>query len=76
MDVTNVNPAYLMAVKSSSGGGAFEFSGKAKRKSTVSNRVLRILGSIQVSRYNRDGSIAKKVSFAATAAPVDLRYHP
>ena len=56
MDVSNVNPAYLMAVKSSTGGGAFEFSNK-KRKSSVTQRTLRIVGSIQVTRYTRSGIV-------------------
>ena len=56
MDVSNVNPAYMMAVKSSTGGGAFEFGNK-KRKSSVTQRTLRIVGSVQVTRYTRSGVV-------------------
>jgi hypothetical protein len=57
MDVTNVNPAYAMAVKSSSGGGAFEFSSKSRRTSSVGDRTLKIMAQVTVSQFRRDGCV-------------------
>ena len=64
MDVSNVNPAYLMAVKSSASSGAFEF-GTKKRKASSTQRTLRIAASIQVTRYTSSGNVLNDVDSSA-----------